>query len=135
MFVDEDAIQQTLSVTREELFQAQLAQARPRGPSQVIEAIDLVHSNILGQVINYFITSAVGRCFPLVGRAELLELLRKEIRKDYEDHLKILKLPRQSYGDKTISFKFCYGAPGIGKTRFLYELMQNLIADSTFSIN
>ncbi len=79
----------------------------------------------------------MGASFPLVGRTELLESLREEIRNDYEAHLRILKLKCEStekgelkIGNKGISFKFCYGAPGIGKTRFLYELTQNIIADS-----
>jgi hypothetical protein len=79
----------------------------------------------LKQPIDRFIVSAVGAAFPLVGRAQLLESLREQIRSDYEDHLRILKLIREhlestkknalKMGEKGISFKFCYGAPGIGK--------------------
>jgi len=66
----------------------------------------------------------------------LLNSLRKEIQEDYQIHLQMIEEMRKNgetkFGDKLISFKFCYGAPGIGKTRSLYELMQNIITSSKY---
>lgn len=89
------------------------------------------------QLISSFIASEVGAAFPFVGRDELLASLRREIKEDYQIHVRIINELKNSdtkFGDKLISFKFCYGAPGIGKTRSLYELTQNILVSSKSNI-
>ncbi len=89
------------------------------------------------QPISMFIASKVGAAFPFVGREELLDSLRREIKEDYKTHVQIveelLKNSNTRFGDKLISLKFCYGAPGIGKMRSLYELVQNILTSSKSS--
>ncbi len=127
---------------REDFFQAQLSRARQRELSEVSRILISfkwscsTKNLITSQPISRYIASKVGASFPFVGREELLNSLRKEIQEDYQIHLRVIEEMRKNgetrFGDKLISFKFCYGAPGIGKTRSLYELMQSIITSSKF---
>jgi len=121
------------SVDKATTLQSLLLKAKPRYHQVIFLNIRYRVFLIYIQPITSFIKSEIGALLPFVGRNELFAEIRRFIEADYNITVGIWagKICRTA---EILKLLYFYGASGIGKTRWLYELA-NYIKSESEAIN